>query len=156
MHDSMNERPRYLVPVLGGIYGALDAYSWPLVRAATGLFFVPHGLQKLFGMWVVISPGRRRAWPGKVSNRRCSGPTTSPPSKSFAEILLAIGFLTRPIAVLFVGFMAVAAFHVHMPLGWFWTNRGMEVPLYLMLICIAIAIRGGGALSVDRLLRREI
>jgi hypothetical protein len=47
VHDSMDERPRYLVPALGGIYGALDTYSWPLVRAATGLFFVPHGLQKL-------------------------------------------------------------------------------------------------------------
>ena len=32
----------------------------------------------------------------------------------------------------------------------------MEVPLYLMLICIAIVIRGGGTLSVDQLLRREI
>jgi hypothetical protein len=32
----------------------------------------------------------------------------------------------------------------------------MEVRLYLMLICVAIAIRGDGALSIDRLLRREI
>jgi hypothetical protein len=30
------------------------------------------------------------------------------------------------------------------------------VPLYLMLISIAILIRGGGALSVDRALGREI
>ena len=74
----------------------------------------------------------------------------------FGGVLLVIGFLTRPIAALFLGFMAVAAFHVHMPQGWFWTNRGMEVPLYLILICIAIAMRGGGALSVDRLLGREI
>ena len=44
----------------------------------------------------------------------------------------------------------------HMQQGRFWTNRGMEVPLYPMLICIAIAIRGGGAWSVDRLLKREI
>ena len=51
MHDSIDERPRYLVPALGGIYSALKTYSWPLVCIATGLFFVPHGLQKLFGMW---------------------------------------------------------------------------------------------------------
>jgi len=32
----------------------------------------------------------------------------------------------------------------------------MEVPVYLMLICLAILIRGGGPLSLDRLLSREI
>jgi hypothetical protein len=32
----------------------------------------------------------------------------------------------------------------------------MEVPLYLMLISIAILIRGGGSLSIDRALGREI
>jgi uncharacterized membrane protein YphA (DoxX/SURF4 family) len=32
----------------------------------------------------------------------------------------------------------------------------MEVPLYLMLILIALVIRGGGALSIDRALGREI
>jgi hypothetical protein len=31
--------------------------------------------------------------------------------------LLAIGLLTRPVAALFCGFMAVAAFHVHLKVG---------------------------------------
>jgi putative oxidoreductase len=74
----------------------------------------------------------------------------------FGGICLILGLLTRPVAALFAGFMFVAAFHVHMPNGWFWTNRGMEVPLYLMLICLAILIRGGGPLSFDRRLGREI
>jgi hypothetical protein len=30
------------------------------------------------------------------------------------------------------------------------------MPLLLMLICLAILIRGGGALSLDRVLGREI
>ncbi len=34
-------RPRFVVPALGGLYVALETYSWPLVRVATGLFFVP-------------------------------------------------------------------------------------------------------------------
>ncbi len=49
-YDSMN-RPRYLVPALGTVYSAIEIYSWPLVRAATGFFFLPHGMQKLFGFW---------------------------------------------------------------------------------------------------------
>ena len=45
------ERPRYVVPALGTVYSAIEVYSWPLVRAATGFFFLPHGMQKLFGFW---------------------------------------------------------------------------------------------------------
>jgi hypothetical protein len=32
----------------------------------------------------------------------------------------------------------------------------MEVPVYLMSICLAVLIRGGGPLPLDRLLGREI
>ncbi|MBV9199924.1 MAG: hypothetical protein JOY83_09370 [Alphaproteobacteria bacterium] len=49
-YDSVN-RPRYMVPALGNVYSAIEVYSWPLVRAATGFFFLPHGMQKLFGFW---------------------------------------------------------------------------------------------------------
>ena len=45
------DRPRYVIPGLAGIYAGLETYSWPLIRVATGLFFVPHGMQKLFGFW---------------------------------------------------------------------------------------------------------
>jgi putative oxidoreductase len=118
------DRPRYVVPALGTVYSAIEVYSWPLVRAATGFFFLPHGMQKLFGFW--------------------------------GGICLILGLLTRPVAALFAGFMFVAAFHVHMQIGWFWTNRGMEVPFYLLLICLSIMIRGGGPLSLDSRLGREI
>jgi putative oxidoreductase len=74
----------------------------------------------------------------------------------FGGVCLILGLLTRPVAALFAGFMFVAAFHVHMQIGWFWSNRGMEVPFYLLLICLAILIRGGGPLSLDRRLGREI
>ena len=74
----------------------------------------------------------------------------------FGGICLILGLLTRPVATLFAGFMFVAAFHVHMPRGWFWSAGGMEVPLYLLLISLAIVIRGGGPLSLDSCLGREI
>ena len=45
------DRPRYMIPGLAGIYAGLETYSWPLIRVATGLFFMPHGMQKLFGFW---------------------------------------------------------------------------------------------------------
>jgi len=155
MYDSI-DRPRYLVPRLGGIYAALDTYSWPLIRVATGLFFVPHGLQKLFGLWGgnLVKTGEGFAKFGLDPGLFWA--TYIGCLELFGGLLLAIGLLTRPVAVLFIGFMVVAAFHVNIARGWFWTGGGMELPLYLLLIFLAILIRGGGALSVDRVFGREI
>ncbi len=150
------DRPRYLVPPLAPVYAALDAYSWPLIRVATGLFFVPHGMQKLFGFWggdlARTATGFAKFWlvPGMFWASYIGT------LEFFGGILLAIGLFTRPVALLYCGFMFVAAFHVNITRGWFWTGGGMELPLYLLLICLAIVIRGGGALSLDRALRREI
>jgi uncharacterized membrane protein YphA (DoxX/SURF4 family) len=57
---------------------------------------------------------------------------------------------------LFAGFMLVAAFHVTIQRGWFWANGGMEVPRYSLLISLTILNRGGGPLSLDRSIGREI
>jgi putative oxidoreductase len=156
MYDSIDRPARYLVPGLAGIYAALDTYSWPLIRVATGLFFVPHGMQKLFGFWggnlakTAEGFAKQGLEPGIFWASYIGG------LELFGGLSLAIGLFTRPVAALFIGFMAVAAFHVTIQRGWFWAGGGMEIPLYLMLICLAILIRGGGAVSVDRLLGREI
>src|SRR5260370_13791212 len=149
------DRPRYVIPGLAGIYAGLETYSWLMIRVATGLFFVPHGMQKLFGFWggdlakTAEGFGKLGLEPGMfwASYIGCLELVGGP--------LLAIGLLTRPIAALFVGFMAVGAFHVHMKIGWVWTPRGMGGPPYLMLVCLAVLIPGRGAWCGDPALRRE-
>jgi hypothetical protein len=44
----------------------------------------------------------------------------------------------------------------HHSAGWFWANGGMEVPRYSLLISLTILNRGGGPLSLDRSIGREI
>ena len=151
-----SDRPSYLVPALGSVYTALEAYSWPLVRAATGFFFLPHGMQKLFGFWDGDIARTAENFAKQGLNPSMFWAYYIGCLELFGGICLILGLLTRPVAALFAGFMFVGAFHVHMPIGWFWPNRGMEVPLYLLLICLAILIRGGGPLSLDRRLGREI
>jgi putative oxidoreductase len=154
-YESM-DRPRYVLPALGNVYAAIEAYSWPLVRAATGLFFLPHGMQKLFGSWggdigkIIEGFAKQGLLPAGFWAYYIGC------LELFGGICLILGLLTRPVAALFAGFMFVAAFHVHMANGWFWTSRGMELPFYLLLICLAIVIRGGGLLSLDSRLGREI
>ncbi len=155
MTDRSLDRPRYVVPALAGLYTALETYSWPLVRAATGLFFLPHGMQKLFGFWGgdILKTAEGFAKQGLHPSLFWAYYIGC--LEFFGGLCLILGLLTRPVAALFVGFMFVAAFHVHIHIGWFWPSRGMEVPFYLLLISVAILIRGGGPLSLDRAFGRE-
>ncbi len=70
-------------------------------------------------------------------------------------ICILLGFLTRPIAIMLVVEFAVIVYQ-HFPNGYGWTSRGYEYPLLWGLLFLAIAIRGGGPYSVDRLLGREV
>jgi len=147
---------QYVFPALGTLYQRCDRFAWPILRVAYGLWFVPHGCQKLFGWFggniEGVAKGMAAAgivpgmfWAYYIGVLELVG-----------GLLLAVGFLTRPMAALFFGFMAVATFYFNWRLGYFWTSRGLEMPLLLLIISAVILIRGGGEYSVDRRIGREI
>ena len=77
------------------------------------------------------------------------------------SLLLLVGFLTR-LAALGIGcVMAAATLMVHSKVGFFmnWAGmqkgEGFEYHLLALGLCIAVLIKGAGALSVDRALSRE-
>jgi len=146
-----------IIPALGPVYDGLRTYAYPLLRVIVGFVFMPHGMQKLFGMFgappleqYVKVFGGMGAW------------AASPAWVYYIGILelvggamLAVGLLTRVVAIQLAAFMLVATALVHWPLGFFWSGRGFELPLSWFFICLFILIRGGGNLSVDRALGRE-
>ncbi len=73
----------------------------------------------------------------------------------FGMILLAVGLLTRPIAFAFAVELAVITVMIQMPNGYFWTSRGAEFALVLLVVCVAFVIGGGGRYSLDRRLGKE-
>jgi putative oxidoreductase len=73
----------------------------------------------------------------------------------FGMMLLALGLLTRPVAFAFSIQLAVITFMIQMANGYFWTSRGMEFALVLLVVCIAFVFGGGGRYSLDRRLGRE-
>ena len=120
-----------------------------LLRIMSGLLFMQHGFQHVFGMLggYMNTPGRAaetfsRSWVAGVFEL-VGGP------------LLALGLFTRPVAFLLSGTMAFAYFLVHAPRG-FWPilNRG-EVPVLFCFIFLHLAAAGPGAWSLDAVLRRR-
>lgn len=146
--------PRLMVPGLAGLYDALAPYSYSFIRFCVGATLVPHGYAKLFHggaagvaatffvKWGLPAP---LAWGYWIALLEFGG-----------GLCLAVGFLTRPVAFLIAFEMAVVVIAVHLPNGFFWTGRGFEYPLLLGLLALAIAIRGGDRLSVDRAIGIEV
>lgn len=152
---SLNETaaPRLAIPALGALYHALAPFSYALIRFATGAILVPHGYVKLFQGGVTGlagNLGKMGFEPAMLWAYWVGG------LEFFGAIMLAIGLLTRPVALLLFIEMVVIVFGVHISQGYFWTSRGAEYPLLLGILCLAIFFRGGDRLSVDRALGREL
>jgi len=78
--------------------------------------------------------------------------------ETFGGLLIVIGLLTRPVAFLLAGQMAVAYFWIHSGFSdpWWWTNGG-EMAMLFSFIFLFFSAWGAGPFSVDARLaaRRE-
>jgi putative oxidoreductase len=147
---------RYYIPALGRLYDSLSDVAWLALRVAVGASLIPHGMQKLF--MAFNGPGMEK-FAASLAGMGFSATTIMAWLVALTEFvggtLLALGLLTRPAAATIFVFMMVATFGVHLPNGFFWTNKGFEYPLMWGIAALFFLIRGGGPYSVDRALGRE-
>jgi putative oxidoreductase len=132
-----------------------------VLRLAAGSIFLPHGWSKIAGDGGLAFASDMAANYGI--------PSFLGYVAAYAElagaVLLVIGLLTRLDALLLAGTMFVAAFIVQLPDALFGVEpgaikafaaiRGIETPLAMLAICVAILSMGGGRLSLDHLLRLD-
>ena len=92
-----------IIPFVAPLYRSLEPYAYTLIRIGAGAIFVPHGVQKLF-----------------------LGGAASPLGYGLGVLelvggaLLALGILTRPIALLLLIDVAAIIF-ANISKGWLWT-----------------------------------
>jgi len=147
--------PSLYIPALGRLYAATSGLAWPLVRAVTGLWMMPHGAQKLFG-WFGGNPEAMAAFFAKIGLTPALPLTYLAGSvEFFGGLLLALGLWTRPAAAAAMVLMLVAVIKVHLGSGFFWTHEGWEYPLMWAILALAILLRGAGPLSLDARIGRE-
>jgi putative oxidoreductase len=147
-----------VVPGLAPLWDALQGIAYPLLRVVMGFVFIPHGCQKLFG-WFGAPPmdqyvqffGAAGTWAQSAGWVTYIGVL-----ELVGGIAVMVGLLTRFFAFQLMIFMLIAAFVAQWPNGFFWTARGLELPLSWAVICFVILIHGGGKWSVDRAMGREI
>lgn len=147
---------RRIVPALKPVTDALAEPAYALTRFVAGAFLVPHGMWKLFG----ITGGTKERMIDFFSRIGLEPASLLVHLVGTVEflggILIALGLLTRPAAALATVTTATAALYFHLPLGFYVEPGGVEFSGLWAIVLLMIAVRGGGRISVDRWLGREI
>ncbi len=122
-----------------------------ILRVVTGLVFAMHGYQKFFSMGI---PGVTGFFGGMgvpiphlfailISTLELAG-----------GIALVLGLFTQLVAIPLAIDMMTAIVLFHAKNGFF-VPKGIEFVLMLMTACIALALAGPGAFSIDHTLRQK-
>jgi putative oxidoreductase len=115
-----------------------------VLRIATGLLFMQHGAQKLFG-WL---DGRQVE--NLVSQMGLAGIL-----EFFGGLLIVLGLLTVPVALLLMVEMFWAFVQAHLPQGGWPIQNAGELPLLYAFVYMYFATAGAGAFSLDQALGRR-
>ena len=120
---------------------------WALFRVVIGLLFALHGASTVFGVF----GGNRGtghavpmgSWPGWYAGL----------IQLVCGLLVLVGLVTVPAAILASGSMAYAYFTVHQPHALLPLQNGGDAPVLFCWAFLAIAVVGPGRWSIDGLRR---
>ena len=140
--------PKLLLPGLAGFYDSVSDLWYPLIRITAGAILFTHG-------WTKLHTGVAGVSGFFVKNGFV-------PAGGFAlaaifletvgAACIVLGLFTRFFAAAIAIQMAIICFVIMMPHGW----GRMEYTLMWGIIMFAIALRGGGPYSLDRMIGTEL
>jgi len=120
-------------------------YALAMLRIVAALLFIEHGTAKLFGFPATTTPMS----PPLFSLMGVAGVL-----ETFGGALVLIGLLTRPVAFILSGMMAVAYFMAHAPQSVYPLNNGGDAAILFCFVFLYLVFAGPGAWSVDSGRRR--
>jgi putative oxidoreductase len=151
---SSEREPSLLFPALRGFYDRAIPASWFFVRFGVGWVLLVHGYGKVVRGMAAQAKGLDASVP-------YFGWWNLPLSYllTFVEglggLCILLGLFTRFFGAanaIEMGFLT----WLYWSNGFSWLNRGYEFVLLWGFMCLAIALRGGGPWSLDRLIGKEL
>ena len=120
-------------------------YALAALRIVAALIFMEHGTQKLFGFPAPpergLPPAFSLLWIGAILELG-------------GGLLVLVGLLTRPVAFILAGEMAVAYWMFHAPRNFFPVLNGGDAAILYCFVFLLLVFAGPGAWSVDGLRSR--
>lgn len=150
------DRSKLIIPAVAPLYEGLSCIAYPLMRIVIGGFLIPHGMQKLFGLF------GGAGMEGVIAGFTKMGLEPAPLlaymagcTEFFGGILIVLGLFTRVAAAGAFILLITAASHVHYANGFFAGKGGYEYALLWAVMAFYVFIKGGGHCSLDRKIGKE-
>lgn len=116
-----------------------------ILRIVTGLIFLLHGTQKLFGFPAPpqsgLPPAFSLLWVGAIL-------------ELVGGLFILVGLLTRPVAFVLAGEMAVAYWMFHAPRSMYPVLNGGDASILYCFVFLYLVFAGAGVWSLDYMRRR--
>lgn len=143
------DRSRLVFPRLAGLYGLFERLAVPLMRVAAGVILMAHGWPKIQAPFKNVAMVENLGFvPGVFWSPMLAG------TEFVGGLLLAIGLATR-LAAAGATIVLLVTIYLHAYLQGRGAG-GAELSILWAAITFFFVAHGGGALSVDRLLKREL
>jgi putative oxidoreductase len=148
MNGQAGSAPKLLFPGLAGFYAAVSDLWYPMIRITAGAVLLFYGWGKLMSGVAPVSATLAKY------GIEPSGPLGYVIIfiETVGAVCIVLGLLTRIFAAAIAIEMAIITFAVMMPLGF----GRMAYFLLWGIVVFAIALRGGGPYSLDRVIGREL
>ena len=144
---------KLLYPGLAGFYASWRNIADTLVRVIIGYDIFMHG-------WAKVTMAGVAGVSGFMAKNGLNPGVAFALAAMFLEtigaICIIIGLFTRFFAAAIAIELAIAFLVIHLPHGFSVYGHGYEYVLLLGVVMFAIAIRGGGPYSVDRMIGKEL
>jgi putative oxidoreductase len=148
MSISRTDDPKLIFPGLAGFYDAVSNLWYPMIRIVAGALLYIHVWPKLVNGPAAVAVG--------MAKQGFPAPMFFAYAVIFLETVgatcVVLGLFTRFFAAAIAIELALITFGVMLPQGW----PRMEPNILWGIIFFAIALRGGGPYSLDRLIGREL
>jgi putative oxidoreductase len=144
---------KLLFPGLAGFYESWRDIAYTLVRVVVGYVLLMHG-------WVKVGTYGLAGVSGFMAKSGLEPATAFAVAVMFLEtvgaICIILGLFTRFFAAALAIEFLIGLLAVHLKSGFDVSKGGFEYILLLGIVMFAIAIRGGGPYSVDRMIGKEL
>jgi putative oxidoreductase len=144
---------KLIFPGLAGFYHSWRDVAYTIVRVVIGYILFMHG-------WGKVTDAGVAGITAYMAKQGLEPATAFAVAAMFLEtvggICIAIGLFTRFFAAALAVELGIAFLVVHLKAGFAANKGGFEYVLLLGIVMFAIAIRGGGPYSVDRMIGKEL
>lgn len=150
----MNDKAhtQLVIPGLAGFYEQWRDIAYTLVRVAIGYNLFMHGMVKMHSGFAGVTGYMMKV--GLMPSSLFAGAAMF--LETVGAICIILGLFTRFFAAALAIELGIAFLVVHMHKGFAVSQGGYEYVLLLGVVMLAIAIRGGGPYSLDRMIGKEL